>query len=1036
MNSNEALIKHEILISICKKSFLYIQYTHPKTEKPDTYFWIGINNINLENNTISFYGYNIKTKEGKDFPFLPIDNIIDAKIVDETFYSTEESELLLNNIKTEPEKYEKLFGKYLDNNNILDYYEECIKLNNTPYIPDDKFKLISKLDESSFINNVAKLTNEQFEEIIEKLNKKLKDKDENKQKKTLFLCLNILTIRDSKKGNYIVAYKKLSLDIKNHSLKIDNEINICKQLDTLKYNTQTTNEQKRNIPPNTLLQYFEHEDIILLEDFENNQEEIKNILSKNLPFYCKVDDNPYIFPLQRQLIFNLKNEFAEIKKMEEEHTLIEPLKAFFGRLVKISNDEPDYPIVLLDDNVNMKQLLAIQNAMQNPVSYVQGPPGTGKTSTIVNTILTAFFNEQTVLFTAYNNKPIDGVTEKLKKITYRSYPNLFPFLVIKRNDDIPQALDYVKLLYENAKKQTVQKEKLELKKKLEINKTQQITELLNEYEKKVELDETSAVLDKMLDKIVSMQFNLYLDTDEKQKIETQKKQLKSIDCKETVNLINENKNNFFMYIYFRTVELLQQLDLPEYSDFLEIVNETSAEKQKKAFNDYLKQDENIYKLLKVFPVILTTCITARKIGQPKQYFDITIMDEASQCDNATAIIPIIRGKKLMLVGDPNQLNPVIVLDKADDERLKQEYQIPQSYDFMNNSVYKTFIANDSISNEILLSYHYRCAPKIIQFNNKKYYNNKLDIETKEKDEESLSFIEVNNNESTSRNTSPKEINLIADYVSKNKDKSIGIITPFKNQRLGIENKLKKIGIEVNTENSNISCGTVHSFQGDEKDQIIFSLALTNKTSLGTYNWLKCNKELINVATSRSKYKLILLTTSKIIEKLHNNSSGERDDIYDLYQYVKSEGKYDKIISLNPETRALGLKAFTTETESEFLETLENAMSVLDLDKNLFAQHEVALSSIFTEDYESISKYFLESRFDFVIFDKSNIKDPIALIAFEVDGIEHKTDKQVIARDRKKEQICKAHNFTLVRVPNSYARRYKYIKKILQDFFNK
>ena len=52
---------------------------------------------------------------------------------------------------------------------------------------------------------------------------------------------------------------------------------------------------------------------------------------------------------------------------------------------------------------------------------------------------------------------------------------------------------------------------------------------------------------------------------------------------------------------------------------------------------------------------------------------------------------------------------------------------------MNNSVCKTFIANDSISNETLLSYHYRCAPKIIQF------NNKLNIE---KNKDSQCFIEV------------------------------------------------------------------------------------------------------------------------------------------------------------------------------------------------------------------------------------------------------------------------------------------------------
>ena len=40
------------------------------------------------------------------------------------------------------------------------------------------------------------------------------------------------------------------------------------------------------------------------------------------------------------------------------------------------------------------------------------------------------------------------------------------------------------------------------------------------------------------------------------------------------------------------------------------------------------------------------------------------MDEASQCNTAVSLVPIIRGKNLMLVGDPQQLSPVILLDEA------------------------------------------------------------------------------------------------------------------------------------------------------------------------------------------------------------------------------------------------------------------------------------------------------------------------------------------------------------------------------------
>ena len=108
---------------------------------------------------------------------------------------------------------------------------------------------------------------------------------------------------------------------------------------------------------------------------------------------------------------------------------------------------------------------------------------------------------------------------------------------------------------------------------------------------------------------------------------------------------------------------------------------------------------------------------------------MVIMDEASQCNTAMSLVPIIRGNNLMLVGDPQQLNPVVLLDKSINEILRKKYNVSPEYDYIANSVYKTFLACDSVSDEILLSYHYRCDKKIIEFNNKKYYNGRLKIKT-------------------------------------------------------------------------------------------------------------------------------------------------------------------------------------------------------------------------------------------------------------------------------------------------------------------
>ena len=127
--------------------------------------------------------------------------------------------------------------------------------------------------------------------------------------------------------------------------------------------------------------------------------------------------------------------------------------------------------------------------------------------------------------------------------------------------------------------------------------------------------------------------------------------------------------------------------------------------------------------------MITTCISSHKLGEPEPLFDMTIMDEASQCNVAVSLVPIIRGEKLMLVGDPQQLKPVILLDELTNRKLRRKYHVADEYDYRENSIYKTYLACDAVSDEILLRNHYRCNKKIIDFNNKKYMNDKALIKS-------------------------------------------------------------------------------------------------------------------------------------------------------------------------------------------------------------------------------------------------------------------------------------------------------------------
>lgn len=257
-------------------------------------------------------------------------------------------------------------------------------------------------------------------------------------------------------------------------------------------------------------------------------------------------------------------------------------------------------------------------------------------------------------------------------------------------------------------------------------------------------------------------------------------QIGEIKNEDAISLAYEGGEKMMQYFYYTSAKFIKRLSEPKNKDLLEIIlaNDLKDDERLKKFSEFLKSKENIFRLTKIFPIIASTCISAGKIGTPDLYFDMTIIDEASQCDAAHSLLPILRGNQLMLVGDPQQLNPVILLNSKDNETLKRTYKIPEEYDFIKNSIYKTFLASDSVSKEILLSHHYRCAKEIIEFNNKKYYANQLKIESSESKNHPLVFHDIPNDTSLEKNIAPLEAEEIVKYAKENPNQKIGVITPF------------------------------------------------------------------------------------------------------------------------------------------------------------------------------------------------------------------------------------------------------------------
>ena len=169
-----------------------------------------------------------------------------------------------------------------------------------------------------------------------------------------------------------------------------------------------------------------------------------------------------------------------------------------------------------------------------------------------------------------------------------------------------------------------------------------------------------------------------------------------------------------------------------------------------------------------------------------------------------------------------------------------------------------------------------------------------------------------------------------------------------------------------------------------------------------------------------------------LERLHDTE--DTDDIYELAEYVRTNGK-STVTPQQVNSRALGIKPYSTETEEAFLMSLNHALWNVLNGGRCSVKREVPIAQVFQENI-SHSQLFYSGRFDFVVYERNAGRQELPILAIELDGKEHFEDDVVKRRDREKNDICRQHGFELIRVENSYARRYHHIKEILIEFFKR
>ena len=287
------------------------------------------------------------------------------------------------------------------------------------------------------------------------------------------------------------------------------------------------------------------------------------------------------------------------------------------------------------------------------------------------------------------------------------------------------------------------------------------------------------------------------------------------------------------------------------------------------------------------PVISTTFASFGSMFyyMPENSISNLFIDEAGQALPQASVGAIFRSKKIMAVGDPEQIQPVLTLESGILSIIKNEYKVGDKYISPDAST-QTLL--DEVSPYgyykdqdhwigIPLWVHRRSDDPMFTISNNISYNG-LMVQGKDNANGKAQWYHV---EGMANNKYVKEEaellkKLIKEKIEKNPElkEDIFVISPFKNVASKLAKELKSFdGIEFTKYDKNkktTNVGTVHTFQGKEAKIVYFVMGADFK-SKGAASWAVSKPNIINVAATRAKEEFYVIGNKKLYETLGENA---------------------------------------------------------------------------------------------------------------------------------------------------------------------
>ena len=308
--------------------------------------------------------------------------------------------------------------------------------------------------------------------------------------------------------------------------------------------------------------------------------------------------------------------------------------------------------------------------------------------------------------------------------------------------------------------------------------------------------------------------------------------------------------------------------------YIEQNDDKEAVKLSRSINSTLKT------LSKYLPCWAVTSLSAnRRIPFEPAVFDMLIIDEASQCDIASALPLLYRAKNAVIIGDPKQLKHISGITRKQDSVLRAKYNVSPEWSFSEVSLFESACAVAQSDGFVKLKDHHRSHADIINFSNNEFYGGELRVATRYENlvlpslqNPGIRWIDIeggvirpSDGSAYNRLEAEELVNSVRHLIFENGYKgSIGVVTPFRAQAEIIRdliNRDEKLSESIHTKN-HFLVDTVHKFQGDERDVIFFSPVVSKNISDSALGFLGNTSNLFNVAITRAKAVLTVVGDRK------------------------------------------------------------------------------------------------------------------------------------------------------------------------------